>query len=683
MEVSGNNLFVPMRADLRKIQSQVESLSSQVSQVNQNNVEQLTLSLESLIKKWRSLNMISAEKAKSLYSGIEILRQQDIHQIADIKHQFGSLILTLDLISATNSNRSASGNNSVSARYNEIVHLAKTSKRVSNRKMRQFTAMAPQIFNERIDQLRGRITNGNIDEARESIQLYQEEIAILTQFINEHPGLSTNREKIICLDILIEDVVASFENKFCVKDPATLTSNQPRYEISKTQDAEGRTIYRLVSNQPPPIKNICLRGGGGKGLGYVGMLSELARQGKLDQLESVAGSSAGGIASMALSIGVPCDQLGDFCVQVQKGIDKEISENAIEKMPFLKNQFKGLGILGSAAGIIPAADNAALKSVGEFLKTIAGESNTLPFEPDGNGFKFNGVAISSDEKQRLEQLFANYQNPNRVINEGDLITFADLALLKRLDTTGSHHFRDLTLTGWDGTDQKEIYFNAQNYPNMPIAYATRITMALPGAFKRVDMDIERFRAGNNNPSKTNPDNVHRLFDGGLGSNSPSEVFIKPLNESSTNEDHLEYQKAQQETLTCIFDADGEGYSAQSLGHNYSESLLVRIFLWLLKAVSSPWKMKELRDNENEKLDKLGNEFVVGHGHLGTLSMNPRQQEVDAANLMSALQAIEFCRQRKDQVYYLESPDPRLFINEVPVEFQHALRAQIDSFEINS
>ena len=638
MEVSSSNNSLALEiTEVRANQPEVNDSPSQFSQIEQSNsqfrnrINELVRDAKTSIQWKRDLSTIPVERATSL---------------PGIDRNF--------------------------TEYNRIVHLAKTSKSISNSDMRQFMTVVSQVFNKRINQLSG---------VTKMVNDTQNEIKMLIDFLEKHPGLSTNREKIICLDLLIEDVVALLEND----NSATLTSDQPKYEISKTQDAEGRTIYRLVSNQPPPIKNICLRGGGGKGLGYVGMLSELARQGKLDQLESVAGSSAGGIASMALSIGVPCDQLGDFCTQIQNGIGRRVSSNAIKKMPFLENKFPNwtFNILGSAAGIIPAVDNAALKSVGEFLKTIAGESNTLPFEQDGDKFTFNGVAISSDEQQRLEQLFANYQNPNRVINEGDLITFADLALLKRLDTTGSHHFRDLTLTGWDGTDQKEIYFNAQNYPNMPIAYATRITMALPGAFKRVDMDIERFRAGNNNPSETNPNNVHRLFDGGLGSNSPSEVFIKPLSESSTNEDRLEYQKAQQETLTCIFDGEGQGYFGQSFGFKYSENPVIQFFLWLLDAIGSMDKMEELRDNENEKLNNVGNTLVVGHGHLWTLSMNPEQEEVDAANLMSALQAIEFCRQRKDQVYYLESPDPQLLINKVPVKSQHALRAQIDSFEVNS
>ena len=84
---------------------------------------------------------------------------------------------------------------------------------------------------------------------------------------------------------------------------------------------------------------------------------------------------------------------------------------------------------------------------------------------------------------------------------------------------------------------------------------------------------------------------------------------------------------------CIFDDKGKGFPAESLRYNYSENIFIRFFLWLLGAVKSINTTKELCKAENTKLDDVGNVFVGGHGHLGTLSIQPKSDELKAANLM--------------------------------------------------
>ena len=74
----------------------------------------------------------------------------------------------------------------------------------------------------------------------------------------------------------------------------------------------------------------------------------------------------------------------------------------------------------------------------------------------------------------------------------------------------------LTLTGWGKTPPGETYFDADTHPDMPVAYAARISMAFPIAFKAVS--IETAEGG------------WKVYaDGGIGSNMPSEVFTRPVN----------------------------------------------------------------------------------------------------------------------------------------------------------
>lgn len=63
-------------------------------------------------------------------------------------------------------------------------------------------------------------------------------------------------------------------------------------------------LYQAFSNQfqMKQIKNLVFQGGGVKGLAYVGALQQLQSRGMLDQIEGVAGTSAGSIVSTLLSV---------------------------------------------------------------------------------------------------------------------------------------------------------------------------------------------------------------------------------------------------------------------------------------------------------------------------------------------------------------------------------------------
>ncbi|WP_405957282.1 patatin-like phospholipase family protein [Streptomyces phaeochromogenes] len=75
-----------------------------------------------------------------------------------------------------------------------------------------------------------------------------------------------------------------------------------------SQNASFAEQYLSASFQPPishgQVRRLALEGGGGKGNAYVGALCALEQLGVLDRLETVAGSSAGAITAMALSLGM-------------------------------------------------------------------------------------------------------------------------------------------------------------------------------------------------------------------------------------------------------------------------------------------------------------------------------------------------------------------------------------------
>ena len=53
----------------------------------------------------------------------------------------------------------------------------------------------------------------------------------------------------------------------------------------------------------PPIRNLVIEGGGVKGIGFIGAINALDNYGELNNLEAVAGSSAGGITATLIALG--------------------------------------------------------------------------------------------------------------------------------------------------------------------------------------------------------------------------------------------------------------------------------------------------------------------------------------------------------------------------------------------
>jgi NTE family protein len=58
-----------------------------------------------------------------------------------------------------------------------------------------------------------------------------------------------------------------------------------------------------LAQQNYSYKNLVLEGGGVRGLAYAGAFSVLEKKGILQQIENVAGSSAGSIAGMLVCVG--------------------------------------------------------------------------------------------------------------------------------------------------------------------------------------------------------------------------------------------------------------------------------------------------------------------------------------------------------------------------------------------
>jgi len=174
-------------------------------------------------------------------------------------------------------------------------------------------------------------------------------------------------------------------------------------------------------------KNLVLEGGGVRGLAYAGVFSVLEQKGILQQVEKVAGSSAGAIAGMMVSLGFTARE-----------IDSLMIELPVQKF----NDGKG-GVVGK------------YKRVKKDFGIYKGEA----FE------------------KWLQQLVAHKTG-------NTLLTFEQLHQM----SLGNKNYKDLYCTGTNLSKQRLEIFSYTHTPSMPIALAVRISSGIPLYFEPVALD---------------------------------------------------------------------------------------------------------------------------------------------------------------------------------------------------
>lgn len=455
----------------------------------------------------------------------------------------------------------------------------------------------------------------------------------LVTFISDKSYKASDRTKILTLDSML----TALEGRLDLESSPVRDAYHSIPRLYVTIDPQtNRPLYHSMRSASS-LKNLSLRGGGGKGQGYVKMIQVLRKNKWFDALEYVAGSSAGGIAAIALAFGI--EDLEQFCTEVQASIMRKQSRAAFRAMPFLKRRFRGLSVLGSAAGVIDAIDRITTRRIQDFLNRA-----------DIRDFVHENVFGA--QLHRLEQLRTRAAIAR---DENDFVTFADLALLREIASAAGlgNYFLRLALSFWNTTRQQGGFFNEETYPDLPIAYAVRATMALPGVFQSIVLELD--------------DQECIIQDGAIGSNSPTEVFFRKPGILASEAEKLAYQKAQSWTLTTIFDTQGEGHRLDSSRYTYDTSTIVRIFLNLTGTVKDEERFEGLNDNENEKLNLTGNILVVPSGDLDTSNLNPSPAQKIAADKMSELATEAWCCHHAREGVDLTSFSLELLLQDLSVE----------------
>jgi hypothetical protein len=250
-------------------------------------------------------------------------------------------------------------------------------------------------------------------------------------------------------------------------------------------------------------------------------------------------------------------------------------------------------------------------------------------------------------RSRLETLKTQNFSEDRT---RQMVTFNDLRLLHQLEPT---KFRELTLTGWDDKNKTTTYFNAKDYPDMPIAIAGRISMAIPPAFASVHYDP----ADGKGP--------RHFADGGIGSNMPSEVVTR----STPGDPKSELTGRQRENVlvkTGIMTFDEQGSMKPGLQGAYKamhgsdrendlrHGLGNRIVSTIKGAIAGNKEIDITEQRDQQKIaESAANCFVIAHGDLGTFSLNANQKQIASAKEHATSLIREQLKQRENQAYAQE------------------------------
>lgn len=243
------------------------------------------------------------------------------------------------------------------------------------------------------------------------------------------------------------------------------------------------------------VKNLVFSGGGAWGNVYVGAIKALEELNIIEQVNGYCGSSAGSITALLLSAGYPSKIIKKFISQ--KGMEslnyllmgEEIpefakqnyssSEGILDSIETFINDFK----IKSSIGIDLFFANALCSSIMLFC-------NHLMSEPSSHLIRDEFLKRSLFRKNLENELgifkaeyFRDFLNrkirkkmKGAVIHDENAISFAEYK---------TFFGKDLLITGTNLNTRKIEIFSATSTPNLPVADAVRISMAIPWFFQPV------------------------------------------------------------------------------------------------------------------------------------------------------------------------------------------------------
>jgi predicted acylesterase/phospholipase RssA len=237
-----------------------------------------------------------------------------------------------------------------------------------------------------------------------------------------------------------------------------------------------KTLLAILSAKkqslPPsaPKTALALQGGGAKGAAYEGYVEALEKKGMLNNLEVVAGSSAGAISTFMIALG------------------------------FSGAQFKQMAQQNNFLDLMDARDSI-------LGYTVAGSYAKLAADFLWYGSAYSGKNMHNWARTICEQ----------ILGDPDA-TFADLQRLRETNPA----LKELIVTGTQilpNGSKKAVVFSEYDSPNVVIADAIRASMSFPGAFEPFIVR-EKQRVGD----EITFNEIGTFVDGGVMNNWPIDLL---------------------------------------------------------------------------------------------------------------------------------------------------------------
>ncbi|MCF6808067.1 patatin-like phospholipase family protein [Thiotrichales bacterium 19S9-12] len=256
--------------------------------------------------------------------------------------------------------------------------------------------------------------------------------------------------------------------------PKSFLVYQPMYQLARRYKSINlEELAKLSSNWKP--KSIINSGGGCRGRAFVGAYDALDESGILKDVQSISGSSIGGLFASFIAAGMPIKTL------------KEITINQDFKALF-GDRVSYFGFERDGNPMEDFVRYNTSKSIVDYFKNNSIDANAL-----------NEVDFLKLEKVRSDAF--SYQG----------ITYEGLAFLRKLDP---EKFKDLTLTAVNKSTGEVKYFNALTTPHLYIHATGRASGSIPGLLEPTLIDGEEY------------------IDGGYYENIPTEAENEILKKSS-------------------------------------------------------------------------------------------------------------------------------------------------------
>lgn len=402
---------------------------------------------------------------------------------------------------------------------------------------------------------------------------------------------------------------------------ARAKAGEPQASHLPTVSVEGGVF--TMSQRDPLWETGVFRGGGAKGLAYGAALLEMEQAGLLKAITCWVGTSAGGLSALYMACNHSAEEFNAFIQALDTPALRTQPANFESNYPSIQLG-KGLHHGGEA---LRQADLKSREGVTAFFSDLL----VLPtgneaFKKDGggqfiltDGLKDSLEKLGEDDRNhllhRLPDLLARPSVPDANL-ERSMVTFRDLQVLHRL---APDHFKALILTGFETETGRPFYFNATTTPDLPVAFAARVSMSIPKYFKPVSLKLD-----SKGPWR-------KFVDGGVGSNIPVEAALS-----------MRPGRAMAEALrrTLVMAFDDRGAARDAIDGNLPAMARGLVRPGEAFVTENP-ELKNARWSDRVKLAASGaNAMVIKHGDIDTTDFEASDHRRQVALQSSRLHTLE-------------------------------------------